>query len=321
MSKWCCIFIIIEMFLSIYLLTWNKNKMKVLHIKESGIALIQVLLITAILTVFAMYLTQTVRTQIKLAMLANDRATAEVESHSIQAEMLFSLLTEDRNPPYGDNEKDFIAKNWNFHSTAFTYRNTRIIMQDQAGLLNLNYLHGERFNRLLIANGIKRDRAVEIAERLLDWMDVDMIPRGSGSEHSNSQGARNGKIADITEIEHILKLSPREKELIYENSTLFYSGDLNPMLTPKALLLSLTSTDVTEQVMGLRQNNLLTISSFQKASGMEYTDDTRYFASNTIAIKYITRVNTVSLEKEIVIALIPYASKGKSPFYTLLERS
>lgn len=291
--------------------------------KQRGIALIQILLITAILTVFALYLTQSARQQAKVAFLAKDRALAEVINHSTHSQIMFELLTTENSMLTRTDTTDAIASRWNFYGKPFLVKEyANVSIQDQAGLLNLQYLYAKKFSQLLIKNGIELSRVDQIVDRLLDWQDADIMPRANGAENSKSIGRnRNGKIADITEIEHIIELSPFEKELIYNNCTIFYVGDHNPMASPIELLSALSSQSAAEQVKQMRESNELTISRFQEITGIGYSDDIRFYPSNTLAIKYKATVNNVSLERELVISLSPYAKKGKAPYNIMLDRS
>jgi len=59
---------------------------------QQGIALIQVLLISAVLSVLALYLTSTAKDQVKVAQWSIDKAQALVNINSGEAQLLFSLL-------------------------------------------------------------------------------------------------------------------------------------------------------------------------------------------------------------------------------------
>ena len=60
---------------------------------QRGVALIQVLLVTSILSVLALYMTQTAKSQIQQAKWMNNKAQAHIELHSAESELLFELFT------------------------------------------------------------------------------------------------------------------------------------------------------------------------------------------------------------------------------------
>jgi len=236
---------------------------------------------------------------------------------------MFELLTTEHTMLTGMAKTDSIANKWNFYNKPFALSQfSNVLIQDQAGLLNLQYLFAGNFTQLLIKNGIELSRVDQIVDRLLDWQDADIMPRASGEENSKNIGLnRNGKIPDITEVEHVIELTAFEKELIYNNCTIFYVGDLNPMASPYELLSALSNQTAAQQVEQMRESNELTISKFQEITGIGYSDDIRFYPSNTLAIKYKAKVNNVSLQRELVISLSPYAKKGKAPYNIMLDRS
>ena len=61
-----------------------------------GVALVQVLFIAAILSLMALYFTQTSRQQINIASDLQDKVHAELLLTTWQNELLYALLTQDR---------------------------------------------------------------------------------------------------------------------------------------------------------------------------------------------------------------------------------
>ncbi len=297
--------------------------LELIHHKQQGIALIQILLITAILTVFALYLTQTARQQIQMATWAQDKAEAEVAVHSAEAELIFTLLTEEKFTIKDAADMNSIKKKWNFHGQAFKLNSVvDIEIQDQAGLIGLHYLHLGHFRKLLTGNGVSSQRALQIGDQLYDWQDADSIPRAYGNEQqSEIRLFRNGKIPDITELEYIFEISDTEKDLIYNNTGIFYSGDVNPLTASYELISALSDQTTAQEVIALRTSGELTATIFKRITGINETNNMRFFPSNVLAIKFDAKVNQSVVYREKVISLSPYADKGKSPINILLDRS
>ena len=61
--------------------------------KQGGIALIQILIIVAILTTVALYISKSAKQQVQMAQWAVDRTYAAVSAHSAQADVMFEMLT------------------------------------------------------------------------------------------------------------------------------------------------------------------------------------------------------------------------------------
>jgi len=288
-----------------------------------GVALIQILLITSILSVFALYVTQTAQQQLAVTNLAQQRAIAESVIHSAQAELNFTLLTEHKFL-LGDQEViNPIANSWNFHGEPFRLNeNVQAIIQDQAGLINLHYLNQTRFTLLLASVGIERSRIRFIIDRLLDWQDIDTISRPSGNEYLlDALGARNALLPDITEIEQVVELTDIEKEVIYKNCGLFIVGNFNPLVASKELISSLSSPEAANEIILLRKNKQLTPFLFKNITGIIEEEDMTFYPSNTLYIKLIAKVNQTTLTKEMVMSYSPNAKFNIPPFNRLFERS
>ncbi len=291
--------------------------------KENGIALIQILLVVAILSVFALYITQNARHQVQMALWSQDRAEAQVNIHSAHSQLMFSLLTEATYQSSDIETKSAIARRWNFFGQPFKLNSVvDVAIQDQSSLINLHYLNVGLFRTLLEKNGVAVERVTQIIDRLSDWQDLDTIPRPNGAENLvGGQTPRNGFIPDISEIEHILPLSLNEKKLIYHNTGIFYVGDFNPMNASLALISSLSSFDVANQYISLRKRQPVSVSQFKELTGISQEDTMRYYPSSSLAITYTATINQTKLTKEWVILLSPYAKNGSIPYNILFDRS
>ena len=119
--------------------------------KQNGIALIQILIITAILSVMAMHFTTTARDQVQMAQWANDKSQAQIQLQSAQAQLLFEFLTNSKSSEV-EVEPQIIASKWNFYNEEFTVLNgllnnqissqskVSVKMQDLAALINYIFL-------------------------------------------------------------------------------------------------------------------------------------------------------------------------------------
>jgi general secretion pathway protein K len=64
--------------------------------QQKGMALFQVLLITAVISILALQFTQTAKNQIAIARLIDDRIKASPLLATAESELLFTLLTESK---------------------------------------------------------------------------------------------------------------------------------------------------------------------------------------------------------------------------------
>lgn len=297
--------------------------------QAAGIALIQVLLITALLSVFALFLNQGASRHIHLSMLAQQRAEAEILLHSAKNELLYTLLTEPLlYPAIGSSESisqtasRAIQDKWNFHNQEFPLsENVKIKIQDQSALLNVNFFPSARLVKLLTSSGASPKRAKQITDTLLDWLDADNIPRELGNDSFMSSNIRNGKIVDITEIEKALVLTEDEKKVLYSNLSVFSRGDLNIMSASKELIASMSTPEKAEFVTQLREQGKLNIGDFKEYTGIEYQDGIRFASSNRLGVQLLINYKNISLSKNFVLKISPYAKNKTPPYDLLLERN
>lgn len=297
--------------------------------KVRGVALIQVLLITALLTVFALFLNQGAQRHVHIASLAKQRAEAEVLMHSAQSNLFYLLLTESQRYPTQNEMLEIESKSvkeiknrWNYHNQLFDvsdYVSAKI--QDQSGLINVNFMYSSQVEDLLTSNGVPPKRAKQIIDTLLDWLDADNIARDLGRDSFLANDIRNGKIADITEIEKVIPLSEDEKKLLYTNLNVFSRGDLNIMSASKELIASMSSFEKAQYVTKLRDEGKLTVNVFKEFTDITDQDGLRFVPSRRLAIKIYVNYYDVSLSKEFIVKFSPYAKHPILPYDLLLERN
>lgn len=292
-------------------------------INNRGIALVQVLLITAILTIFALYFTKSAKNQVEMAQWSTDRARAEVELHSAQNELIFTLFTNQKKVINNSDSGTSLTEKWNFFNTPFEVNKfVKAQIQDQSALLSLHFLDKNVFVKFLTANNIEFSRAEQIADHLLDWQDIDNIPRPLGAEQLGDAPFRNGFIPDQTDIENAIALSEEEKQLIYNNTTTYFNGSFNPITASKELLATF-SDEFSAQLFidERRQGNNLTSLDFKRLTGAKETENMNFLPVNTLAITLTAKVGDVVLTRNLVISLSRYAVGKTSPIYFLLEKS
>lgn len=291
--------------------------------KNNGIALIQVLLITAILTVFALFFTKTAKNQVEMAGWSNDRALAEVTLHSAMNEVLFTLLTNEKEHIKSSESGSDITEKWNFYGKPFLLNESVTVeIQDQSGLLGIHGLDKELFVKFLSSNGIKTSRAELVADRLLDWQDVDSIQRPLGLESESGSEHRNANVPDLTDIENAVDLTDKEKKLIYENTTIYFNGALNPLTASEELINTFTDELSAKLFVNQREQfEQITKRDFERLSPLVFTDNMQFVPSNNLSLKFIAKINDVVITKYVVISLSRYAVGTALPIFIMLEKS
>lgn len=297
-------------------MTMNNN-IYLLHNSQQGIALIQVLLISAVLSVLAIYLTSTAKDQVKIAQWNDEKSQALVNQHSAESKLVFTLLTQSR-VQEEENEKG-VAMQWNFFNKAFEIDNgVSVKIQDQAGLIHAHFPNENHLKSLIATYGIQANRVNAIFDALLDWQDLDSIPRLNGNELSGSLiPIRNGAVPDVHDFKFVRGIKPELYDTLFNNTTTFRRGIFNPVNAPQQLLAAITSKDIAAQVVKLRNNNQLTNRLFSQITGIEEDDSTIFYPSNFMAIEFESNVGQSMVKKNMTIQIMPYASGNNSPINIL----
>ena len=278
--------------------------------RQLGIALIQVLIITAVISLLALYFSQTARLQVKKTSMAIDQANALVVLHNSEAKMLYALATEDKNPNKRVDinqripELSFIPE-WNFHGQTFEFSPAvQVELQDLRGLLNLHYPNAEHLKKLFVFFGLSVYDAELTLNQVLDWQDTDTRSKYNMSEPDY----RNGALQDITELSH-LPLSPELIQVLQQTSTLYKKGNFNPMNSPDYLLNALLEPNLATSIITLRNNRQLSSKQFAQLSGFTEGDGLILYPSNMFKVKFTVRVGDAKMTKVLTWQLAPSKMK------------
>jgi general secretion pathway protein K len=291
--------------------------------QHQGIALIQVLLITAILSVFALYLTQTAKEQVTIAQWGDEKALALVALHSAEAELLFTLLTEQKKYPIENSSQDNeIVKTWNFHNQAFSMQDqVTVKMQDQSGLMYAYQPDNKLLTTMLTTIGATTDEANNLVARLIDWQDLDNIPRLNGSESAGqNMPPRNAKVADIHEFSFIEGITSEQLNLLLATTSLYKQASFNPMVAPESILAALFAqlalgSDTLNQVIELRKKGQLSTELFEQLTKISENNEQEilFYITNNTHIKLTSTVGESSVSKSIILNVNPYATRNIHP--------
>jgi general secretion pathway protein K len=260
-------------------------------------------------------MSQTAKDQVTQAKWANDKAQALIDLHSEEAKVLFNLLTESKIATNKTDDINNMANHWNFYAKPF-YVNSKVSIeiQDQAGLLHAHYPERQRFIRFLIHHGLSDKASNRLVDKLLDWQDLDSIPRNFGAESSAYSGIiRNGAVPSLYDFIHVQGVSDELLQLLLANTSINRRGYFNPMTAPNDLLSSVVDGDIVNKVIALRDNGLLTKAIFSELTGIVQDNDIFFYPSNYLSIKLVSKVNESIVSKEIYVHISAYAKSTKSP--------
>lgn len=298
--------------------------------KSEGIALIQVLLITAMLSVFALYLTSTAKDQVTMAKWSDDKAKALVALQSAESELLFTLFTQKKLIHTGDDSAiNPLTKQWNFFAKPFMANEVvSVKVQDLAGLLHIHYINSKHLSALIASHETSSAKANHLVDNLLDWQDLDNIPHVNGTESADylsnrllaNAKIRNGTLPDLYDLIFVKQFSPDLVSFLAANTSMLGQGYFNPMTATEDILTALVGNSLALQITALRNNNQLTQEFLTKSAGIKEDDSTFFYPSNHLAIELTSNVGETQVKKSITIHLSPYASDKKQPLNILAAR-
>ncbi|CAH9056804.1 hypothetical protein PSECIP111854_01867 [Pseudoalteromonas sp. CIP111854] len=278
---------------------------------QKGIALIQILLFSAILTIVALYFSGVAKNQVGISQLTSDRAEALVLLHGARQKLFFDLLTNQKSLVPQDND----PYQWNFFGDSFELApGVTVQMYDLASRINIRYPERARLIAFLKHSGMDEQAASNWVSDLLDYQDTDIIDDfGRPERLLFGKTNRNGPLSDKSEIQK-LGLEQQIAKKLLPNITLFRRSSFNPMNASPELLAALYGQRVSSKIIELRRLSTTTKDSFKRQTGIEESDGVFIFPSHNLQIIISSRVGEVRLKHNWTVKFDPYASVPSSPY-------
>ncbi|SUI75418.1 general secretion pathway protein GspK [Shewanella morhuae] len=277
------------------------------YLKVKGIALIQVLLISAMISVFALYLTYTARQQIHTAQIFEDRAQALLQIKSAETELMYTMMT---NPMVHDVTSTVkLVHTWNFHNQPFSLNNiVNIQIQDQSGLLSIQNPPADLLGNTLSLLKIPGIEPSQFIDSLLDWQDSDNLRRLNGLEaDSYPFGARNAGIALMSDLMALPGVTDTNYQQLSSVFSIYVAGPFNPMSSPMPILQALVGERNANTIIELRSKGELTADVFSAVTHIYDSENTILYPGRNQRVKISARVGSTNIEKNQVWHIEPYA--------------
>ncbi len=242
--------------------------------KQQGIALVQVLIISMVLISLGIYISQTVRNQVSVAQTMSNAFQLRVKVANAEAKLLQALLSNQRYQ--NKNSKNEVVRAWNFYDKEFTLgKGVTVRIQDLSSLLSLNYTNKTLAHNLMLELEVGREEANVFIDSLSDWKDDDDLISANGAENSyyrtnNISGPRNGFLQSISEVEYIRGADVLSFEQWKKYTSIELVSAFNPLNAPKLILDALIKDETrVNEVLDLRAKNKLTGLEFYRITGIE----------------------------------------------------
>jgi len=282
--------------------------------RQSGIALIQVLLISAIISILAIHFSYTARDQIAIASTLEQRIKATQLLKSAQSKIIYTLLTENNFKQPFDAFPD--SEPWNFYSNSFILEQTEdskilVAIQDLNGLLSQQYIGSPFWTKALTNMGFTSNEVKNKQRLIKDWQDKDsnssFIGDTENSQLENGQDYRNQAIQLPQEIDWFFEQEQQKLNVVKQISTHYSIVGFNPMNAPEILLRLFFQPEIAEVLIRQRENNALTRQQMITILGSDYDDVTMSLFLG-VQFKIITQVSfgDVKLQETLEVQLQPY---------------
>lgn len=182
---------------------------------ERGIALVLVLWVVALLTIMAMGLTATQRTETALAGNQVTAARFRAESDAALEYVVLNLLAtpallQDGGGLGPEEESDLLVPDGSPRTWRFAGQELEIRLFDEAALIDLNQAPPELLSGLLAALGAPPELAQPLVDAIIDWRDTDDLHQLEGAEDADYEaegrpyGAKDGPFDSVAELGQVL---------------------------------------------------------------------------------------------------------------------
>ena len=276
---------------------------------QQGVALIQVLLISAIITILGIRFSYSARDQVEMASAFELRVKATQALKSAQNKIIYALLTEKN---YLQAQRLFPdSEAWNSYGKPFLLNpTTKVSIQDNNGLLSLRLMGDPLWQKLLQKIGFTLEQAQQKIGELKDWQDSDqdswIVGETEPANLSNGQKYRNNPIQLAQEIDWFFEQAPPQQlSIVKQLSSHYPRGTFNPHNAPNLLLQLLFDESLAQQMINQRDENELSNQQIRDALGAYDNERIGFFNSLELKITIQVIIDEVQLQETMEIKLQP----------------
>lgn len=279
--------------------------------EQKGVALAQVLLLVAIISVLLLSMLHVNQQMIQTTDTVQQRTQLKLALQTAKTRLLEALLThnwESEPPNAADN---LYASRWNFHGEPFEVDGVIITIQNDASLLQITNLNEDYLTSGLEALNIKNAR--ELAQKLIDWQDRDNEKRPQGGEQSDygeSLKVPNRYLQSMSDLAFIPGFNPEIIEKLNRAATVNAHGSYSPTHAPTELLSLFIDKDQAQTVARMREQGNFNERRFSAATGVQ-NDEFVYLAAGPVfKVTLRAKQNNISQLDTFTVELDPYEEKA-----------
>ena len=277
---------------------------------SSGIALIQVLLISAVLSLMAVQLNKSAKVNTALTSGFSDKTNALVLMRDAESILFYKLLSR-------DDEQLSNLEDLNYYGETFQFNDHAIVtLQDTAGLINLHYPNRNLIRRWALFNNLSEEKADSIYGQLIDWQDKDaeVSPYGAESEAYISRGTKiaNINLSSPLHLLYLLDIGNDRAKSLAEISTVYGYTALNPYHFPNELLLLNYGRNIAEDIIGMRQEKNISHKMFSQRTGDNEDEDKSFAISPYLNVLIEVSYGNAIVSKSSTVELVPFFKGGQA---------
>lgn len=273
---------------------------------QEGMALLQVLLFSAMIVILAMQIARSGHSQVVIAQGFQDRVSATLALRSQEAELLYALSTYSWSPRLRQDEsleQSALPRRWNFHGQPFELApGVTATIQDDAGLVSIfRGGNATRVESILSAELGSRSAATAARKALVDAQGYDRADKSGQFFQSEYEVLKVlSRFGDSRSFEGLFTRMPY--------------GDFNPMTAPDRVLRALLSERVASAIIEKRQAQGLTEQQFSSLTGIVENDGISFWPSGRFRITLVSEFQTARVVEQRFLQLTPRAVE---PFWDI----
>lgn len=292
--------------------------------RQRGIALIQVLLLVALIMMLALQLSYSSRSQVTVAQGLQDRTQAILTAHSVKNEILFAVIADEIIPTGALPEVvGVIEQSTQWQQTPVTINNVTFEISDLTNRVSIRHPSHPLWPLLLTHIGYSDGERQALLQYLTDLQDVDTVSEIGQEPERNELGMPypNRPLQTKTEIDEYLKpwplLRERADKLVhhygdFEVSLMSASADVLSSLFGEEMAMLLIDNSADPMLYRMTVNQLMQM---QDPGGEAFTT----FPSTIRRITVQVKQNDVLWKETIDVKLAatstpPYTVVGRDTF-------
>jgi len=269
--------------------------------REQGVALIQVLLLTTIMSVIAIQFTKTARIQVNTAKDFRDKIQAELMLKTAETAVLFELF---QNDAYQIPGKNINGVAWQLGRSFNLNRTTSVEIMPLNSSLSLTTAPEMYVKTALLASGVEPENVQGTYNAIADWIDVNNFERRGGAE-ANAYAEvkpRNGPMQDLTELMAVKGMTASIYEKFNKMVTIYTTPSFNPSFASDELIKALFNEDIAEQLLEIKiQQGAINQDSWQRIAGGRFFEFIDFDPDIQHRVTIRTKVGDVSATETLYV--------------------